>query len=291
MYFPREQFINVAKYNLNAFPVMRHKKFLSRFTFALGIGLSGGQEFYPQRFIQVILMQIVCIATVSVYPAAFGQVKAQVPHPLTVMHTPWGDGELDENTIHRGDYLHGEAIEVLSFRGFITPVFDPSNQFGALDADVVAHANGETVHGILRFDVQVFKGGGQLAKRFHHQVASPMDTSIEPAFTQHVRHKPCPSNETQRALEVAAKIHASDQHRGNDLRIAYSTILGLFMPRKFENIVEKNVNCHCFFYHNPSGFKVSARPKSEGFFSIANFQALIYQQCKELFNYFIKYNR
>ena len=291
MYSPREQFVNIAKHDLNAFPVMRYKKFLPRFTLALGIGLSGGQELYPQRFIQVILMQIVCIAAVSVYPAAFRQIKAQVAHSLAVMHMPWGDGEFDGNTIHRSDYLHGEAIEVLPFRGLIAPVFEPSNQPGTLDADVVAHANGKAVHGILRFDVQALNCSGQLAKRFHHQITSPMDPTIKPTLTQHIRNKPGPSDEAQRALEVTTKIHASDQHRGDDLRIAYSAIFGLFMPLKFENIVEKNVNCHCFFYHNPSGFKVSTKPKSEGFLSIANFQALIYQQCKELFNSFINYYR
>jgi hypothetical protein len=72
--------------------------------------------------------------------------------------------------------------------------------------------------------------------------------------------------------------------RQENLRIAYSAIFGLFMPRKFETIAEKNVNYHCFFYHNPSGSKASAKPKSEGFLLTTNFLVLTYHYGKGLFN-------
>ena len=116
-----------------------------------------------------------------------------------------------------------------------------------------------------------------------------MEPSVESAFAEHAGHQPGASNKAQGVLKISSELHSGDQHRRDDLGIAYSSIFWFNMPRKFEKIVKKNVNCYCFFHHNPSGLMGSAKPKSEGFFLKANIHEALYQQDKELFNSFIEY--
>lgn len=248
-----------------------------------------GQERDAQRLSKVILVLVVCIGAISVQPATAGQCKGEMSHALAIVHMTRSYGELNGYPVHRGDDLYREPEEVLALRGLVAPKMLSSNNSRSTDAYILAHRHGKAVHGVLRVNVQHLYRFGQLEENIDKQKASQMEPSVESTFAEHVGHKPGASDEAQSVLKVSPKLHSCDQRRSDDFGIAHPSIFWFNMPRKFEKIVKKNVNCYCFFYHNPSGLMGSAKPKSEGFFLKANILKALYQQDKELFNSYTEF--
>ena len=277
MYSPRQQFVDVTKDRLNPLAMMGDHELYPRLAPPLRGAFTGGQQRDAQRFPEVVLMLVVCISAIGVNPAAARQFKREVPHSLAVVHTPRGDGKLNGDAIYGGDNLYGEPVEVLAFAGLIPPVLLSPQYPRSRYADVLTHRQREAVHGVLRCDVQPLDRVGQLEEHPHQQAAGAMHPPVEPALPQHAGHQPGAANEAHGVLEVPPKVYSGNQHSGDDLRIAHPSFGGFTMSRKFEKIVEKNVYCYCFFYHNPSGLMGSAKPKSEGFLSKANIYKALYQ--------------
>lgn len=97
-----------------------------------------------------------------------------------------------------------ESIEPTPFGYTTSPVLFFLDNPGVRDTDILANTYRKAVDAINALKVQLFYGLFGVKEKFAKKFPYLMHPSIEAAFTQHARHKPCTADKAKGLLKYPA---------------------------------------------------------------------------------------